>query len=81
MDILILMFFGGIVGWLVSKPSQNRRWDIAMGIVGALASSSLISAIGMPGAAGYTTYTLLVALTGAVAIIHIGRSLNRFPHN
>jgi uncharacterized membrane protein YeaQ/YmgE (transglycosylase-associated protein family) len=80
MDILILIFFGSFVGWLVSKPSYtsySRSWDIAMGAIGALACSAAISAIGIPGSAGYTTYTFVVAMMGAVAIIYIGRSLGR----
>jgi len=76
-DTIILMFFGAVVGWLVSKPSQNLRWDIVMGIVGALASSALISSLGIPGATGYNTYTFMVALMGAVAIIYIGRTLDK----
>jgi len=82
MDTFILMFFGAIVGWLVSKPRYtNKRWDIILGIVGALASSAIISSFGLPGATGYNLYTFLIAMMGAVTIIYIGRSLNRFPQN
>lgn len=81
MDTFILMFFGAMVGWLISKPSYNKRWDITMGIVGALASSAIITSLGMPGATGYNTYTFIIAMMGAVAIIYIGRSLDRFPQN
>jgi len=81
MNAFILMFFGAFVGWLVSKPHYNTRWDIAMGVIGALASSAFINSLGMPGATGYNTYTFLVAMMGAVTIIYIGRSLNRFPQN
>ena len=81
MDIIILIFFGSLVGWLVSKPRYNRMWDIAMGALGALACSAAINAVGIPGSSGYTTYTFMVAMLGAVFIIYVGRSLNRFPQN
>lgn len=80
-DLFILMFFGAIVGWLISKPRYNRRWDIAMGTIGALASSSLVSAFGRSGATGYNGYSFIIAMVGAVLVIYIGRSLERFPQN
>ena len=81
MDILILMFFGSLTGWLVSKPRFNRLGDIVMGTIGALASASVVRAFGHPAATGYNAYTFTIAMMGAVAIIYIGRSLQGFPQD
>lgn len=82
MNTLILIFFGTLVGGLVSPQSNNSRsLDMLMGILGALASSAFISALGLEAASFYTTFNFLIVMLGAVVIIYMGRSLNRLPQN
>jgi len=81
MDILLQITFGAYVGWMSSRQGNSRRWDITLGILGAMSGSLLMNAFGMPGVSGYNVYSFIVAMFGAITVILIGRSLIRMPQN
>lgn len=81
MNILLQIIFGSYVGWMSSRPENNKSWDISLGILGAMSSSLLMNAFGLPGVSGYNIYSFIIAMFGAVTVILIGRSLMRLPQS
>ena len=81
MDILLQIIFGTYVGWMSSKRGDSRQLDIILGILGAMTGSLLMNAFGLPGVSGYNIYSFLVAMSGAITVILIGRSVIRIPQS
>jgi uncharacterized membrane protein YeaQ/YmgE (transglycosylase-associated protein family) len=79
MDTILQIFFGAYAGWMISSRVNPNRFSIPLGILGAMASSMLMKAFGLPGVYAYNTYSFFVAITGAVSAVHIGRLLQRLP--
>jgi uncharacterized membrane protein YeaQ/YmgE (transglycosylase-associated protein family) len=81
MTMILQIIFGSYVGWMSSRPESNKSWDISLGVLGAMSSSLLMNAFGLPGVSGYNVYSFIVAMLGAITVILIGRSLLRMPQN
>jgi uncharacterized membrane protein YeaQ/YmgE (transglycosylase-associated protein family) len=82
MNLLVLIVFGAIVGWLTSvimgrNAQQGIIADIILGILGALAGGLIMDFFGAPGVTGFNLYSFIVALIGAVLLVLIGRALER----
>ena len=75
MDIILQAIFGSYVGWMLSKPREGKLFNISFGILGAMSGSLLLNSFGLPGVTGYNLYSFLVAMTGAVFVIHMARFL------
>ncbi len=84
MNIILLIVFGGIVGWLASIITESRGgvlWDIILGIVGSLLGGWIMNAFGQPGVSGFNLYSFLVGILGAIVLVYIGRALQSATHN
>lgn len=80
MGIILWIIFGAIAGWIASiimktDSSQGTITDIVMGIIGAVVGGFLMGLFGQSGVTGFNLYSLIVAVTGAVVVIYIGRML------
>lgn len=82
MGIILWIVLGGIAGWIASivmktNANQGTFGDIVLGIVGSLVGGLLFNLLGQPGVSGFNTYSLLVAVSGAIVIIYLGRKLRK----
>ncbi len=82
MNILVLLVFGAVVGWLTSivlktNTSQGLLGDIVLGVIGALVGGWLFNALGEPGVSGFNLYSIIVAIIGAVVFSLVGRAFAR----
>lgn len=78
MEILFLIIFGALAGWLASLImktdfEQGTLLDIALGILGSIVGGVIVGFFGMPGVSGFNLYSLVVAVLGAVVVISVGR--------
>jgi len=81
LSILGLIIVGAIAGWIASRlmnAGGDFFSDVGIGIVGAVLGGWIVSALGGPGfVGGFTLWTLLVAVLGAVVLILIIRAIRR----
>ncbi|PIY69489.1 GlsB/YeaQ/YmgE family stress response membrane protein [Candidatus Roizmanbacteria bacterium CG_4_10_14_0_8_um_filter_39_9] len=80
MGILLWIIFGALAGWIASiimktDVNQGTISDIIMGIVGAIVGGFLMNFFGQSGVTGFNFYSFIVAVTGAIVVIYIGRML------
>jgi uncharacterized membrane protein YeaQ/YmgE (transglycosylase-associated protein family) len=78
MGILLWIVFGAFVGWvasLIMKSEGGLLTDIGVGIVGSMLGGFLMNALGQGGVDGFTLYSFVVALIGAVLLIAAVRAL------
>ncbi len=80
MNILFLIVFGGVVGWIASmimktNASQGMLGDILLGVVGAVVGGLIMNVFGQSGVTGFNLYSIIVGVIGSVALIGIGRML------
>ncbi len=78
MNILFLLIFGAIVGWLASiimktNHKQGLLMDIILGVVGSIVGGWLMDMMGGTGVTGFNLYSILVGVVGAVILIALGR--------
>lgn len=66
MDTIIVTMLGMFVGLLVSRPPYSKQLDILTGAFGALAVYSFSSFV----FSGYSPYSLLVIMIGALTVIY-----------
>jgi uncharacterized membrane protein YeaQ/YmgE (transglycosylase-associated protein family) len=76
MDLLLMIVFGGIVGWLASMimgtdAQQGLLGNIIVGIVGAVLGGFIMNAFGQPGATGINFYSFAVSILGAIVLLWI----------
>jgi uncharacterized membrane protein YeaQ/YmgE (transglycosylase-associated protein family) len=73
MSILAWAVLGLIVGFVVSKivnqAGEGVALDVALGVVGALLGGWLFDQFGPRGVAGLSVWGLLMAATGAIAVL------------
>lgn len=74
MNILLWILFGGLAGWIASMIAGNNAeqgilGNIITGIIGAFLGGFLITLLGGEGIGGFSIYSLLVAIGGAVIVI------------
>ncbi len=80
MNILLLLIFGALVGWIASlvmgsNQRQGLVMDIILGIVGSIVGGWVMSLFGQQGVTGFDLYSLVVGVIGAVILIYLGRML------
>jgi uncharacterized membrane protein YeaQ/YmgE (transglycosylase-associated protein family) len=80
MEILFWIILGALAGWIASMLTSSGHGvveDIILGIIGAFVGGIIMSLFGQPGVTGFNTYSLIVAVIGAVALILLGRALHK----
>lgn len=80
MNILILIIFGALVGWVASMivgTKEGLLLDIIIGIVGSIIGGWLMDFFGQSGVTGFNVYSFLVALLGSVVLLAIVRAIRR----
>ena len=82
MGILLWIFFGGLVGWVASmvmntNAQQGLIVNIIVGIIGAVIGGFVMNLLGFGGVAGFTLYSFLVALLGAIVLIWIVKAIRK----
>lgn len=76
MGIILWIIFGALVGWVASlimntNAQQGFLLNIVVGIVGASLGGLIMGGIGASGVGGFSFYSFLVALLGAVVLIFL----------
>jgi uncharacterized membrane protein YeaQ/YmgE (transglycosylase-associated protein family) len=80
MNILLLIIFGALVGWITSvilgtRDSQGILGDIILGILGAIAGGYIMNIFGQPGVTGFNLYSIIVGIIGAVVVVAVKRAI------
>jgi uncharacterized membrane protein YeaQ/YmgE (transglycosylase-associated protein family) len=74
----ILGLIAGFIGSkLVNKSGEGIVLDILLGIVGAIVGGWLFSRFGAPGVTGLNLSSILVAVSGSVAVLVVYHILRR----
>lgn len=76
MNILVLILFGALAGWLASlvmgtDAQMGALANIIIGILGAFIGGALMNAFGNAGVTGFNLYSIVVAVVGAVVLIFL----------
>ncbi len=76
MSIILWIIFGGLVGWVASiimntNAQQGILLNIIVGIVGASLGGLIMGGVGRGGVGGFSFYSFLVALLGAIVLIFL----------
>ena len=73
MSLLGWIILGLLAGWIgshiVDNGGKGPLLDIVLGIVGALVGGFIFSALGAAPIAGFSLYSLFVAVVGAVVVL------------
>lgn len=80
MNIIILIIFGALVGWVASLivgTNEGLVLNIILGIVGSVIGGWLMDFFGQSGVTGFNVYSFLVALLGAVVLLVIAKAIRR----
>lgn len=80
MNIIILIIFGAIVGWVASiivGTPDGLIVDIIVGILGSIIGGWLMSFFNSSGVDGFDIYSFLVALLGSVVLLSIVKVLRK----
>ncbi|MEK9153409.1 MAG: GlsB/YeaQ/YmgE family stress response membrane protein [Patescibacteria group bacterium] len=78
MNIIILIIFGALVGWVASLLAGGRKGlllDIIVGVAGSVISGWLMGFFDKSGVTGFNIYSFLVALLGAVVLLVIVKAI------
>lgn len=70
------IIIGGLAGWVASMiaktdESQGILLNILVGIVGAVIGNALLPLLGIPGTTGFSLWSFLVALAGALVLLFV----------
>lgn len=81
MDLIVLAFFGGLVGWVASiimktNGQQGLVMNIVVGVVGAGIGSWLGAQLNFGTVAGFNLGSFIVALIGAIVLLGILKMVN-----
>ncbi|KKP42415.1 MAG: Transglycosylase associated protein [Parcubacteria group bacterium GW2011_GWA2_33_14] len=74
MNIIILIIFGALVGWVASMivgTDEGLIIDIIVGIIGSVVGGWLMGFFDKSGVTGFNMYSFLVALLGSVVLLVI----------
>ncbi len=82
MGFILWIIFGALAGWIASivmktDSSQGTLMDIVMGVIGSILGGFIMNLVGMSGVTGFNLYSLVVAVIGAVALISLGRMIQK----
>jgi uncharacterized membrane protein YeaQ/YmgE (transglycosylase-associated protein family) len=79
MSILAWLVVGLLAGFIASKIVNNSGSgvlvDIVLGIVGALVGGFLFRLVGVEGVNGFSAWSVLVAVVGAVVVLGVKRAI------
>lgn len=76
MNWLAWIVLGGFAGWVASMITKNNAqmgilWNIIVGIIGAVAGNYLLGLMDVKGLNGFTLYSFLVAVGGAILLLFL----------
>lgn len=79
--ILGALIIGGLAGWVASMimktdGSMGILMNIIVGIVGAILGNLLLPVFGVDGTTGFTPWSFVVALLGAMLLLFIVKMFN-----
>mgnify|MGYP002336504236 CR=1 FL=1 len=82
MNLLLWIVLGALAGWVASlimgtDEQQGALMNVVLGIVGALVGGFVMSLFGLEGVTGFTLYSILVSVFGAVVLVWLGRTVFR----
>jgi len=80
MGIISWIIIGGLAGWLASmilgtEEQQGLLGNIIAGVLGGIVGGWIMSAIGSEGVSGFSFWSFLVALLGAIIVLLIKGAL------
>lgn len=80
MNILLWIIFGALAGWIASmiagtNARQGAIGNIVVGILGAFVGGFIMSLFGENGVNGFSIYSLLVAIGGAVVVLFAWKAI------
>lgn len=78
------IIIGGLAGWVASMfmktdASMGLFANIVVGIVGAVIGNLLLPVFGVSGTTGFSLWSFVVALIGAVILLFVVRLFTRRP--
>ena len=70
------LIIGGLAGWVASMimktdGSMGILLNIVVGVVGAIIGNALLPLLGVDGATGFSIWSFVVALIGAIILLFI----------
>ena len=76
MSILIWILVGALAGWVASMimktdASMGLVANIVVGIIGAIIGNMLLPIFGLGGTTGFSLWSFIVALLGAVVLLFV----------
>ena len=81
MEIILIIFFGAVVGWIagIITKSVHRSIaeDVVLGIIGAFIVGYVMRLFGQSGITGLNFYSLIIAIIGAVVVIGLARIIRK----
>ncbi len=82
MGIILWIIFGGLVGWVASlimktDAQQGIVLNVVIGIIGAVIGGWIMGSLGQNPGGGFSIYSFIVAIIGAVVLIAIVKALRR----
>lgn len=89
MEIILLIAFGALIGWIASivmkvmkvDPPQGVILNIIVGIIGAVIGGLLTSSFGENGVSSFNLYSFMVAPFGAILLITIVKTMGYDKNN
>ncbi len=84
MNLLFLVIFGALIGFLASYIMGTGRgilWDIILGIIGSIVGGYIMNFFGQPGVTGFNLYSIIVGVLGAIIVVFLGRLFIGQQHN
>lgn len=81
MGLLAWIILGALAGWIASllmgtDAQQGAFANIVVGIIGAIVGGLIMEMFGASGVTGFSLYSLLVAIGGAVLLIAAYRAIS-----
>lgn len=81
MGIIAWIILGALAGWIASiimktDAEQGAFANIIVGIVGALIGGFIMQLLGASGVNGFSIYSLIVAVGGAVVLLAAYRAIS-----
>lgn len=81
MGIIAWIILGALAGWIASiimktDAEQGAFANIIVGIVGALIGGFIMQLFGASGVTGFSLYSLIVAIGGAVVLLAAYRAIS-----
>lgn len=79
------IILGGFAGWIASILTKNDArmglfWNIVVGIIGALAGSWILGALGVSNPLTFSLTTFAIAIGGAVLLLFLLSMTRRGRH-